>query len=76
MNKQKQSACPGSHIQIFVKFTYIYSLLQASEQRKADQKTVDAAILTAINAGDKFLKGYLKKDFGLSKGQCPHTMKF
>jgi len=48
----------------------------ASEQRKADQKTVDAAILTAINAGDKFLKGYLKKDFGLSKGQCPHTMKF
>merc|ERR1712003_69237 len=34
----------------------------ASEQRKADQKTVDAAILTAINAGDKFLKGYLKKD--------------
>merc|ERR1712157_124170 len=43
----------------------------ASEERKADQKAVDAAVLTAVNK-EKYMKGYLKKDFGLSKGQYPH----
>merc|ERR1712130_491448 len=45
----------------------------ASEERKADQKAVDAAVLTAVNK-EKYMKGYLKKDFGLSKGQYPHKM--
>merc|ERR1711990_864100 len=47
----------------------------ASEQRKADQKAVDAGVLSALSA-DKFLKGYLAKEFGLSRGQYPHNLKF
>merc|ERR1711970_1189831 len=47
----------------------------ASEVRKNDQKAVDAGILGAL-AADKFLKGYLKSEFGLSRGQYPHNMKF
>merc|ERR1712055_896073 len=47
----------------------------ASEQRKADQKAVDAGVLSALSA-DKFLKGYLAKEFGLSRGQLPHKMAF
>merc|ERR1711992_337698 len=47
----------------------------ASEQRKADQKAVDAGLLKAVGA-DAFMKGYLQKDFGLSRGQYPHLMKF
>merc|ERR1711915_346617 len=37
----------------------------ASEQRKADQKTVDAGIIAALSS-DAFMKGYLKSDFGLN----------
>merc|ERR1712212_673753 len=47
----------------------------ASEQRKADQKAVDAGLLKAVGA-DAFMKGYLQKEFGLSRGQYPHLMKF
>merc|ERR1711912_112223 len=47
----------------------------ASDVRKADQKTVDAGVIAALSA-DKFLKGYLKSEFGLSRGQYPHNMKF
>merc|ERR1711917_45705 len=47
----------------------------ASEQRKADQKAVDAGLLAAVGA-DAFMKGYLQKEFGLSRGQYPHLMKF
>merc|ERR1711937_1121014 len=47
----------------------------ASDVRKADQKTVDAGVIAALSA-DKFLKGYLKSEFGLSRGQYPHQMKF
>jgi len=47
----------------------------ASEQRKADQKAVDAGLLKAIGA-DAFMKGYLQKEFGLSRHQYPHLMKF
>jgi large subunit ribosomal protein L6e len=47
----------------------------ASETRKADQKAVDAGIIAALSA-DNFLKGYLKSEFGLSRGQYPHQMKF
>merc|ERR1711970_1623605 len=46
-----------------------------TEQKKADQKAVDAGILSALSA-DKFLKGYLATEFGLSRGQYPHNMKF
>merc|ERR1712170_286581 len=47
----------------------------ASEQRKADQKAVDAGLLAAVGS-DPFMKGYLQKEFGLSRGQYPHLMKF
>jgi len=47
----------------------------ASETRKADQKAVDAGIIAALSA-DNFLKGYLKSEFGLSRGQYPHQMNF
>jgi len=47
----------------------------ASDVRKADQKAVDAGVIAALSA-DKFLKGYLKSEFGLSRGQYPHNMKF
>merc|ERR1711937_537867 len=47
----------------------------ASEQRKADQKAVDAGVLSALSS-DKFMKGYLAKEFGLSRGQYPNNLKF
>merc|ERR1712088_286263 len=43
----------------------------ASAERKEDQKAVDAGILSAIKA-TPYLAGYLKAQFGLSKGQFPH----
>merc|ERR1712099_72697 len=48
----------------------------ASDQRKADQKAVDAGVLAAISGADFYLKGYLKKEFGLSRGEYPHKLKF
>merc|ERR1712206_5064 len=49
-----------------------------SEQRKADQITVDKQVLEAIKAHPerKVLLAYLKSPFGLSTGQFPHAMKF
>uniref|UniRef100_A0AC35TIQ4 60S ribosomal protein L6 n=1 Tax=Rhabditophanes sp. KR3021 TaxID=114890 RepID=A0AC35TIQ4_9BILA len=49
-----------------------------TDSRKADQKSVDTAVLAAIakNAESKFLTGYLGTRFGLSKRQCPHKMVF
>merc|ERR1712086_964717 len=49
-----------------------------SEQRKADQITVDTQVLEAIkkNADGKVLKQYLRASFALSKGQFPHNMAF
>merc|ERR1711997_1073485 len=47
----------------------------ASEARKEDQKAVDAGILAVIG-GTPYLKGYLQKDFGLSKGEMPHKLKW
>merc|ERR1712059_9841 len=49
-----------------------------SEQRKADQTTVDAQILEAIKktADGAVLKQYLKASFALSKGEYPHKMVF
>jgi len=46
-----------------------------SDQRKADQKKVDAAILKAVDA-TPLLKGYLAAKFSLSKNDKPHNMKF
>jgi len=46
-----------------------------AESRVADQKAVDAAILTAIS-NVPMLRSYLSSHFSLSKGQSPHTMKF
>ncbi|XP_077298851.1 ribosomal protein L6 [Arctopsyche grandis] len=50
----------------------------ASEERKADQKTVDLALLKVIrkNPDRKVLKQYFKSMFGLRSSQYPHRMKF
>eukprot|EP00296_Roombia_truncata_P001078 JP436796.1.p2 GENE.JP436796.1~~JP436796.1.p2 ORF type:complete len:201 (-),score=116.84 JP436796.1:14-616(-) len=46
-----------------------------SEQRKSDQKAVDAAIITAVK-GQQLLKAYLSSRFTLTKGQNPHELVF
>lgn len=50
-------------------------LFKASAERKEDQKAVDAGILSAIKA-TPYLAGYLKAQFGLSKGQFPHKLQW
>ncbi|XP_055636933.1 60S ribosomal protein L6 [Toxorhynchites rutilus septentrionalis] len=49
-----------------------------SEQRKADQKTIDEALLKAINAHPeaKIVRRYLKSMFSLRTNQYPHRMQF
>jgi len=49
-----------------------------SEQRKNDQKQIDAEVLAAIrkNSERKFLFGYLGSRFSLGKNQCPHKLVF
>jgi len=49
-----------------------------SDQRKADQKTVDAPILAAIRkqADRKMIYGYLGSRFSLGKNQHPHKLVF
>ena len=44
-------------------------------KRKADQKSVDGAILKSIGA-EPLLKEYLGARFSLTNGQAPHLMKF
>lgn len=48
------------------------------DQRKKDQKEVDAAVVKAIKANPegKFLKKYLQNMFALGSSQYPHRMKF
>ena len=46
-----------------------------SDERKADQKTVDAALLKVVAATD-MLEGYLAARFTLSASDKPHLMKF
>jgi len=46
-----------------------------SDQRKADQKTVDAALMKAVDS-TPMLKQYLSARFSLSKNDRPHEMKF
>jgi len=49
-----------------------------TEQRKNDQKEIDAKVLKAIktNPEGKYLVKYLKNLFSLSSNQFPHRMKF
>merc|ERR1711994_122068 len=51
---------------------------EVSEQKKTDQKAVDAMVVAAINKHPEgaSLKQYLRKPFGLSRGQYPHQMEF
>uniref|UniRef100_A0A915Q2W2 Large ribosomal subunit protein eL6 n=1 Tax=Setaria digitata TaxID=48799 RepID=A0A915Q2W2_9BILA len=60
---------------IFTQGTAEYTV---SDQRKADQKTVDSAILEVIrkNPEKKYLFGYLGSRFALAKNQFPHKMLF
>lgn len=46
-----------------------------SDQRKADQKKVDAALMKSVE-GEPLLKQYLKAKFSLTKGDRPHKMLF
>jgi len=46
-----------------------------SNQRKADQKKVDAAVLKAVNAAP-LMKNYLGSKFSLKKHDRPHRMIF
>ncbi len=46
-----------------------------SDQRKADQKTVDAALMKAVDAVP-MLKAYLNAKFSLTNNDKPHNMKF
>jgi len=46
-----------------------------SDQRKADQKKVDAALVKAV-AAVPMLKGYLNAKFTLTKNDKPHKMQF
>lgn len=46
-----------------------------SDQRKADQKSVDAALLKIV-AKEPMLKQYLNAKFSLTKNDRPHNMKF
>merc|ERR1712217_636852 len=48
---------------------------ELSEERKADQLAVDAALMKSIDSTPLMAK-YLKAKFALSKGQAPHAMKF
>jgi large subunit ribosomal protein L6e len=48
---------------------------ETSEKRKADQKTMDAAILPVIKKTD-MLEAYMQAKFSLKKGDKPHEMKF
>jgi len=48
---------------------------ELSDDRKADQKAVDAALLKNIKAVPN-LSSYLSSTFSLSKGDRPHLMKF
>lgn len=46
-----------------------------SDQRKADQKKVDDALLKAISSTE-MLEAYLAAQFTLTSGDKPHLMKF
>jgi large subunit ribosomal protein L6e len=46
-----------------------------SDQRKADQKTTDAALMKVVE-GVPMLEAYLKAKFSLKKNDKPHKMIF
>jgi large subunit ribosomal protein L6e len=48
---------------------------ELTDEKKADQKAVDAALLPSIEK-EEMLKDYLQSKFTLQKGQYPHLMKF
>ena len=45
-----------------------------SDQRKADQKTVNAALMKAVGSVVPMLESYLKAKFSLKGGEKPHKM--
>lgn len=73
--KKTEKKAEGKDASIFATGKSEYTV---SEQRKTDQKSVDAALLAAIRAHPerKFLFGYLGSRFALAKGQYPHKMIF
>ncbi|ETN58373.1 60S ribosomal protein L6 [Anopheles darlingi] len=72
---EKKKKDPRVERDIFAKKEFKYV---PSEQRKADQKEVDAAVLKAIKGhkeGPTVLR-YLKSMFSLRSNQYPHRMRF
>jgi len=65
----------GETADLFAKGHAEYTL---SDQRKTDQKAIDAPIYAAIkkHAEHKFLFGYLGSRFSLAKNQYPHNLVF
>lgn len=55
-----------------------FQTYSVSDQRKSDQKSVDASIVAAIKKAPdaKLLRQYLTAKFCLGKGDLPHKMVF
>uniref|UniRef100_A0A7E4VHZ1 60S ribosomal protein L6 n=1 Tax=Panagrellus redivivus TaxID=6233 RepID=A0A7E4VHZ1_PANRE len=71
---EKTSKADSNIFASSTKSTYV-----VSDQKKADQKAVDTAILAAIKATKaekKFLLGYLGTRFSLGKNEYPHNLVF
>lgn len=61
--------------EIFVQAKSSYTV---TDQRKADQKSVDASLVAAIKKSKdaKFLKAYLATPFSIGKADRPHQLIF
>ena len=56
-------------------FTGDKKAVVVSDQRKADQSTVDSALLKVVSK-QTMLKQYLNAKFSLNNSDKPHEMKF
>ncbi|CAD5205550.1 unnamed protein product [Bursaphelenchus okinawaensis] len=66
---------PKAEGEIFAETKTQYTV---TDQRKKDQKTVDAALIAAIKKSKdaKFLRSYLATPFSIQKGDRPHQLVF
>jgi large subunit ribosomal protein L6e len=73
--RKSKRAPKGEETDIFASTKTVYTV---SDQRKADQKSVDGSILAAIKKSPekRALYSYIGSTFHLAKGQFPHNLKF